>query len=180
VYSKIGDEMARRTQEESGDFVVDRFLTTTRSPFQHAKEGNTVSVVVDPGVAYVDGYRVATNRNSVVDIRKGTDTSTTNNVVVGLDYGNWVYIKEVGGVFQYSTGDQVKLYNTAKGFLSNTTLVDAGTTSPVGTLIGTARIRSMEPEGTGTPGTPNCKYKLYLFDIRMNVGKNFRDVKSVY
>jgi len=35
VYSKIGDEMARRTSEESGDFVVDRFLTSTRSPFQY-------------------------------------------------------------------------------------------------------------------------------------------------
>ena len=40
-------------------------------------------------------------------------------------------------------------------------------------------MRSLEND-TGVPGTPQCQAKLYLFDIRMNSGKNFRDVRSVY
>lgn len=174
-YAKINDEMARRTKDEAGDFVIDPFLVTTRSPLDANDEGQYASILIDPGKAYIDGYRVETVRNYSVDIEKGIDTKISNVQSVGLNYGNFVYINNVGGLFQFSTGDTVDLYDTAKRFLSNNSLYSSGNTTPVGTKIGTASIRSLVPE-YNIPG----KYRLYMFNINMLTGKNFRDTRSIY
>lgn len=179
AYNRINDELAKRTSDESGNYVIDRFMVTTRSPANNSLEGNTYSVIVDPGTAYIDGYRVETRSNYVIDVKKGIDYSATNNQTISLDYGNYIRIKEVGGLFQFSTGDVIDLYDTAKTFISNTATAIVGNTDPVGTKIGTARIRSMT-YFDGTPGTAGATYKLYLFNVNMNSGKNFKDVKSVY
>lgn len=179
AYNKINDEMARRTADESGDYVINRFQVVSRSPANNYLEGSKYSVVVDPGIAYIDGYRVETLSNYIVDVQKGIDYSVTNNQSITLDYANYVRIREVGGLFQFSTGDTVKLYDTAKTFITNAAAAVIGNTLPVGTQIGSARMRSMV-YFDGTPGTANATYKLYMFDVNMNAGKNFRDVKSVY
>lgn len=179
AYNKIADEMARRTSDESGDYVLNRFQVTTRSPSNTTYEGNSVSIVVDPGLAYIGGYRVETQTNYVVDIPKGNDIVSTNNARISLDYENYIRVREVGGLFQFNTGDLIKLYDAAKGYLSNSSLVAAGNTTPQGNLIGTARMRSLL-HYDGTPGTNTAIYKMYLFDVNMSTGKNFRDTKSVY
>jgi hypothetical protein len=179
AYNKINDELARRTSDESGDYVINRFQVTTRSPANSFFEGNSYSVVVDPGIGYISGYRVETKSNYIIDVAKGTDVSSTNNQTISLDYGNYVRVREVGGLFQFSTGDLIKLYDGTKQFITNTVASSTGNTNPVGNQIGTAYMRSMI-HFDGIPGTSNAIYKLYLFNVNMNAGKNFRDVKSVY
>lgn len=179
TYNKINDELAKRSFEESGNYSIDKFRVTTRSPANTALEGNTFSIVVDPGLAYIEGYRVESKSNFVLDTSKGNDVQTTNNQLVSLDFENFVRLKEVGGNFQFSTGDVIKLYDSAKNFITNTVASSTGNTNPVGNLIGTANMRSLL-YSDGTPGTANAIYKLYLFNVTMNSGKNFRDVKSVY
>jgi hypothetical protein len=178
-YSVINDAMAQRTFESQGNFAIDQFQVTTRSTLNAAFEGNSFSVVVDPGTSYVDGYRVQTVRNFVLDISKGLDTDTGNVVAIPLAYRNYVRINQIGGVFQFSTGDQVQLYDAPKTFLSNGTLWGTGNTTPQGNLIGTARIRSMTYE-SGIPGSANACYRLYLFNVNMSTGLNFSKVRSVY
>jgi hypothetical protein len=179
AYNVINDEMAERTRDSSGNFVLDQFNVTTRSPANSAFEGNTVSVVIDPGRGYINGYRVVTDANYVQDIKKGIDTVTTNTFSLSLGYQNFVRISDVVGLFQFNTGDQVELYDTARDYISNSSLTIAETIAPTGTRIGYARMRSMILEN-GTAGTNSAVYRLYLFDVDMNSGKNFRDVKSVY
>lgn len=178
AYSRIGDEMARRMDEQSGDFVIDRFLVETRSPANSSYEGTKFSVVVDPGKAYIDGYRVETTRNFILDVNKGTDALLTNNQVVGIGYGSWAKVSEIGGAFQFSTGDVIDLRDTAKQFSTNATHSTTGNVAAVGNSIGNARIRSLVYD-SGIPGTNSAIYKLYLFNITMAPGKNFRDVRSV-
>lgn len=175
-YSRLGDEMAQRTFDESGNYVVDTFQIGTTS--SAANDASKYTVVVDPGQAYISGYKVQTLRNYYIDVDKGLDTKTTNNVI-SLNYGNYIRIKEVGGLFQFSTGDNVDLYTQPKTFLSNTNLVATGNTTPQGTKIGTARCRSMILEN-GIPGDPTAVYRLFLFDININSGQNFKDVQSIY
>lgn len=177
-YSRIGQEMAQRTFDESGNFVVDTFQVATTSVANTAKEGNTYTVVVDPGQAYISGFPVQTLRNFYIDVDKGIDTLVANNTV-SLNFGNYVRINQVGGLFQFSTAAEVDIYDTAKTFLSNTALVNAGNTDPVGTKIGTARMRSLIPEN-GIAGDPAASFRLFLFDIKMNPGKNFASAKSFY
>lgn len=179
AYNVINDEMAERTRDASGNYVLDQFNVTTRSPANSSFEGNTISVVVDPGRGYINGYRVVTDANYVQDIKKGIDTVVTNTFSISLGYQNYIRISDVAGLFQFNTGDQLELYDTARDYVSNSSIALAETITPAGTKIGYARMRSMTLEN-GVPGTSSAIYRLYLFDIDMDSGKNFKDVKSVY
>lgn len=179
VYSKIGDEMANRMNDASGDFVLDPFLVTTASIANQSSEGALYTAVVDPGTAYISGYKTSTLRNFKIDVPKGTSTLVSNAVSVSLNYDNFLRINEVGGLFQFSTGDTISFYDTAKQFLSNTSLAIAGNTTPQGNLLGTARIRSLVLEN-GVAGDSSAIYRIYLFNVQMNTGANFRNVRSIY
>lgn len=179
AYNRIGEEMASRTSDAAGDYVTNKFKVTTRSPANSSFEGNTFSVIVDPGMAYISGFKVETSRNFVIDVPKGIDTKITNNAYISVDYGNYIRVKELGGVFQFSTGDTIDIYDSPKSFLSNSQLSTSGNTTPVGTKIGTARIRSLIHE-SGVAGNPNAVYQLYLFDVAITGGYNIRNAKSIY
>lgn len=176
-YSAIGDKMAQELYETEGDFVLNRFEVTSRSPFTRDYEGTKISVITNPGSAYIKGQRVFNFTNYSVDIDKAIDTAQSNNRYITLNYGNWIRIKEVGGVFQFSTGDTITLYDTAKSFISGGSVL-SGNIAAVGNAIGTARIRSLVHE-FGIPGDANCTYKLYLFDIDLSQGVNFSDIRSI-
>lgn len=174
-YNIISNELAKRTFEESGNYVLDPFNVTTRSEGTFAAEANSFLLTVDPGVAYINGNRVETTRDYSVSVDKGTDTAT-NDVVISLSYGNYIRVKEVGGLFKFNTGDRIGLYSTAKNYI---TLTPGTTPTEPTTQIGLARIRSFNLE-SGIPGSPSAVYRLHLFDIDMNAGKNFADVRSVF
>jgi len=182
-YNVIGDSMAQRTYAATGNFVLDPFLLSTKtanldSSSSSASQANSFIVAIDPGEAYISGYRVKTNTNYYLRVDQGIDTANATNISVNLNYGNYLTVNEIGGVFNYTTGDYVTLYDTVKQFLTNATNYSTGNTTPAGTPIGTARIRSMVPL-TGNPGTPSYQSRLYLFDINMFPGKNIQNAKSV-
>ncbi len=182
AYNKINDEMARRTEDTSGNFVVDKFLVSTTST-NTANDSTYYKLKVDPGTAYVDGYRVHTVETYTHDVPKCINTQSSAQVV-SLNYGNFVYVNDLGGIFQFSTGDTVDLYDTEKNFLSNTANFPISNTTPAGTKIGTARVRSLVAINNIAPenliGAASALYKMYLFDVRMNQGYNFSRVKSIY
>ena len=175
AYNKIADEMAKRTSEESGDYVLDKFLIATRSPLTHNLESTSFSLVIDPGHAYIDGYRVQTLTNYIVNLSKGTDTESVEDSSFDTVYGNYLRVDELGGAFIFKTGADVDLYDQPRNYISSS----ASEITSNGTLIGTARIRSVVYE-TGTPGSPNAIYRLHLFDINMSNGKNFKNTRSIF
>ena len=180
-FNTIGTQMARRTAEESGDFVIDQFLVTTTGQETFADEATQFEITIDPGLAYIDGYRVETNTNYYKDIRNGTNTEIIPNTVVSINYGNYIQVKELGGLFKFSVGATISLRTTPATYLTssvNASSQFAAITAP-GAEIGTARIRSLVLV-SGSAGEPGATYYMYLFDIRMNTGKNFKNVKSVY
>lgn len=175
-YNAIGDEMARRTFDESGNYVLDSFNATTGSQETLDDEVSSFEVIVDPGKAYIDGYRVETLFNSISTVDKGTDTQTSNNQSISLNYGSYIVVNEAGGNFNFSTGDRIELYDTPKLYLTNSPGTAITTT---GTRIGYARIRNVQLV-SGVPGTATASYKISLFKIEMDAGKNFSNVKSIY
>lgn len=178
-YNIIEQEMAQREFETAGNFVTDPFFINTSSPTTQNLESNTFSIIIDPGIAYIEGYRVQSEYNYTTSVAKGVETVISTNNAISLNYGNYVRINNVGGLFQFNSGDTITFYDTAQNFLANTTLFNAAI-SPTGNSIGTARIRSLVYESGTDAGTPSAVYRLYLFDIRMSSGKNFRDSKAIY
>ena len=174
-YDVITNELAKRTYEESGNYVIDPFLVTTRSENTFADEANTFLLNIDPGIAYLNGRRIETSSNYNLSVQKGTETST-NDVVVSLGYGSYIRVNEVGGLFKFNTGDIVNLYSSTKKYISQ--YPDVIPSAPTG-LIGKARIRSFVLE-SGIPGSPSAIYRLYLFDINMDAGKSLISVRGVF
>lgn len=174
-YNIITNEIAKRTFEESGNYVLDPFYVTTRSEGTFAAEANTFLLTIDPGIAYINGRRVETTRDYYTSVPKGTNTAA-NDVVVSLSYGNYIRVKEVGGLFKFNTGDTISLHSAARNHVS---LHVGEVPDAVSAEIGKARIRSFVFE-SGVPGTPEAVYRLYLFDIDMVTGKSFSDVRCVH
>lgn len=175
-YNVIDDEMSKRTYDQSGNFVLDQFLLNTKSEAEFADEANTFVAVIDPGTAYINGKRVVTDSNFNLSIDKGTDTQSGVSSI-SMDYGSYIKIKNVGGMFKFNTAAQVALYDGAYSYFS--AHAGAEPAAPSSNLIGYARIRSLTHE-SGIPGTSSAVYRLYVFDIQMSSGKNFSNVRSIF
>lgn len=178
-YNILGKELARRTKEESGNYVIDPFLLNTIPAANIASEATKFSVSIDPGVAYLNGNRLETVRSFTASVDKGVDTFVANNANITLNYGNYIRVNELGGIFQFNIGDQVTLYPTAGDFISGGSAGTVPSASGLGTALGTARIRSLTLE-SGVPGTSSCVYRLYLFDIQLATARNFSLIRSIF
>lgn len=170
-FNSISKELSRRTYEESGNYVVRPFTT-----YSEAIAGNTthINVVVQPGIAYVEGSRVETLNNTRYPISKANTYLTSTTQSISTSYGGYVFVKEAFGSFDINQGATVYLRSAYGLGISN-----GGTTPTPGIQIGTARVRSLVYD-SGTPGSPNCVFRLYLFDVRMSSsGFSFKDVKAI-
>ena len=178
-YGKLGDMIARRTFEESGNYTLDPFRLATKSVDNIANTDTHFTYVIDPGHAYINGYRVKTISNFVKEVPKSTVIDTETEIGRDLEYGNYILVNNVAGMFDFKNADDLELYETASSKLDDANGPSTGT-SGMGSQVGSAKIRSVTLE-SGIPGTPAATYRLYVFDINMNAGKNFgRDVRSVY
>ena len=175
-YNKLDDEMARRTYEESGNYVLDRFNLQTRSTLQVANTDTHFSYLIDPGHAYINGKRVQTIRNYSENVTKGTEETVLTDTSIDIYYGNYIRVKEFAGFHNFTTGGQIDLHTVAKQYLSTSI---NGAIAAAGVKIGSARVRSIIHEN-GIEGTPEAIYRVYLFDVKMLAGKNFRDTKSIF
>lgn len=171
-FNSIDKKLSQRTAEESGDYVVSPFSINTEDI-----SGNTthLKAVIGPGIGYVDGRRIQTNDAIRVNVRQGTDTATSVEQTIATNYGNYVLVKEAHGVFDFSAGSTVNLRSVVA---SDVTDNFGGSSTTPGSIIGTARVRSLEYD-SGTIGTPDARYRLYLFDVKMSSGQTFASARSV-
>ena len=152
-YNKINDLLALRTKEESGDYIARPFYLTFETD---DTDTSLLNFVVSPGTAYVDGYRAATTTETKLPVSKPRTTASRNNEVVAANFGNYIICSGNKGL---PNVNELELMNLRSA------------TTHGGATIGTARVRHVqEDEGN---------YRLYIFDIRMNSGQTFRDVRSI-
>ena len=177
AYNNLLDEMARRTHEASGNFVIDKFEFGTRE--KSTTNTSSFDLVIDPGLAYINGFRVQSRYNNYLDVSRATTTATQTNQIVTVNYGNYVIVNELAGVFDFKAGASVSLRSAAKQYITNATIGSGASITAPGTEIGTARMRSLVLE-RGNPGTAEAVYRLYLFNIQMNQGASFDSVRSIY
>lgn len=174
AYSELEKTLARRTYDESGDYTVRHFPLhikehlndgTNGGVFSESDGGDEAKLVaaIDPGKAFVRGYEIETQATQNIAIDKSREFISTNNAKIGFNIGNFVQVDDLKGSFDITSFESVNLYDA----------VDAG-----GSIIGSAKIRSVEFV-SGTPGDPACRYNLYLFDIEMDSGASFSDVRSI-
>ena len=173
-YSVINDMLARRTFDESGNYIVQHFDIearenlndgTNRGIYTAAQGGVETkdTLVIAPGKAYVNGYEIETQTASFVNIDKGRTTKNVQNDAVPFNLGNFAKVDTVYSQPDISLVgssidpfDFVKLYDQQIGTNGNAS----------GSFIGLARSRAFEYK-SGTVGAATAQYHHYLFDITM-------------
>ena len=127
-YSGLGDILAQRTFEESGNYTVRPFQVNVRElrntgsnggrydtaqlraryPLQFTGVDDTakntaaaafgdarLAVGLEPSVAYVNGYRIASESTVYVEVEKARDGNVLNAASTLLPLGNYIYIDNV-------------------------------------------------------------------------------------
>jgi len=176
-YNILGKQLAQRTYETNGNFIVSPFLLSTDSlATTNSKYQDYNALISSRGLGYVEGYRVEFVNNIKVLLRKGIDTEVVKNQIVSANYGNYIYVNEYCGDFDTEHFSTVELHNVAKTSISSIAFLGVGYSDT--TKIGTALVKAVVYD-SGNIGTSKSEYRLYLAAVNMNPGQNFADVRSI-
>lgn len=188
IYSRIGDEFAKRTFDESGDYYVrglnvrvrehlDNEINNGWLPASQGGDSNLLAVGVEPGLAYVKGYEVGQLVTKYVTIPKSNAFVSVTSQISSSSLGNYFICNEFAGAWVHDIGAKVTLYNSPAKAITNKTY--SSTSAPTGAIVGTARIKAVEHE-SGLIGTPKGLVRIYLFDIQINLGYALSDTRCLY
>jgi hypothetical protein len=186
-YNVLRDEMAKRTNDESGDYYVRGFNPVIEEHLDNGSnfgyltldrggDSQLLSVQIEPGTAYVKGYEVNKLVTNFLTTPKATDFSNVNGQIISSTVGSYIVANNVVGAWNVNLGQTVDLYNTAQTRVAR----GVSSTSPqTGSKIGTARVKSISKD-SGTLGTPDGAIRIHLFDVNMLGSNSFANVRSVY
>tara|TARA_B100001142_G_scaffold131600_1_gene133157 strand:+ start:21511 stop:29064 length:7554 start_codon:yes stop_codon:yes gene_type:complete len=177
-YNTLGDELAKRTFDESGHYYVKEFVTTVRESLDN-QEGNrgvylpgqitaqgqvpTDDLMVyklAPGKAYVRGYLVEKRTSSLIDVPKPRTSRLVKNQGINFGFGPTLGANRVYGspIIGFNTTNSLSLRSQRVGIDS--------ITAP-GKEIGQARLYDFALE-SGSYNNTNSninQWDLSLFDI---------------
>lgn len=178
-FNIIGDELARRTFAESGNYTVRPFLIDIQD---HPTDTSKLQIAVESGKAFVRGYEIETLGKRFIDLDKAQDSRFVNNSTINTLIGNFIEVQNLHGLPNTTSYDIVELYDapTHTPGLPASDQLAAADGLGLGSLIGTARMRGFEYAGEGAPATPNGVYNAFLFDVQTNPGRTFDEVKQVF
>ena len=148
-FNSIGRELAKRTFEESGSYVVDGLNVTVE------EDGADLFAVVGPGKAYAFGYEVNNLNNQRIKINPATLQGERTNQTTGVIYGSFL---------EFDMADRagsVPAILENHNFTDRYILYGINTNSPTakGPRIGTCSIRSIEP------GPDTGRGKIYVYAV---------------
>jgi hypothetical protein len=178
-YNFLGDEFARRTFDESGDYYVKEFVTSVKNSLnnnegnrgiynstQVTQSGNVPSddlgiYKISPGKAYVRGYEVETIAPTLIDFRKPRTTRTIEDQAVNFGFGPTLNLNRVSGSATIGI-------NTTLTLSLRDQRVGVNSLTSSGKEVGIARVYDFVLEG-GSYDTafPNLNtWDLSLFDVQ--------------
>ena len=189
-YSVLGETLARRTYDESGDYTVKEFGVRIRETLNDGlndgvyntgittDSGNTASddlltIELSPGKAYVKGYEIETVGPTFIDVPKPREVESHRSAVTPVEVGNYVLATNMNNIPQISPEISGQIDDPYKEIGLFDTL-NAAQGSSNGTQIGVARARAIEHHSGNTgldilasASTTDTQFKVYLFDLRM-------------
>jgi hypothetical protein len=200
-YAILEKNLARRTFDESGDYTVRPFTFTVRESVTLndnvglysngaltdgglVASNSLLALEASPGKAYVGGYELEKVAPTIIDLNKSREFESVNAGTTLFGMGNFIVVNNMygtpditsisGETTAYKT---ISLYDefigTSSGERGSVPVRNAATPLP----IGQCRARVIEYD-SGTVGTVESKYKVYLFDIRMFTFLTLSDTPS--
>jgi len=168
-YSVLGDTIARRTFEESGDYVIKNFNIGVEP---HPTDDTKLRLEFEPGKAYIRGYRVNLTDTTRVDLDKARTTDNEEDVLVPLQFGDYIHVKTLFGHPEPFT--EVKLYSDSILNFTNNAPDEPST------QIGTATVKavSFDPIRSGAAG--ETVVRLHLFNFNFTGSNSVEDIGTFY
>ena len=96
-YNVLGEELARRTYDESGNYILEQFPLNTDDRIPEGQSNTEVQVIVGPGTAYVKGYRIENSGDRAFTIDQIATTEEITNQNVSMEYGNYLEVEDTAG-----------------------------------------------------------------------------------
>jgi hypothetical protein len=196
AYNILGKQLAKTTYETSGNFIVNPFLLSTEIKADtDSLHLDYVNLISSRGLGYVEGYRVEFLNNNKTSLKKAVNTEVVKNQIVSANYGNYVLIDQYIGDFNTENLIEVELHKGVLGALPNPNDPTSTIPATLGMMavssknflnagysasrkIGKAYVKTIMYD-SGRIGSGTDQYRLYLFNIAMDPGQSFADVRSV-
>ena len=183
----LGQILANRTMDESGNYVVKGLQVTVREHLENTAKTNggylpadlggtahNLVVEISPGKGYVGGYKRELLSSKRIIIPKPQNTRWTADETLSTAAGTYVEVNEVCGYWDIDSGSVVDLYGAAQDAITGGA---HSADTLTGSIVGKARIRHIK-YSSGTVGAAAAVFRLYLYDIKMASG-DFSGVKSI-
>jgi len=158
----LRDMLARRTYDESGDYIVSPFQPVIET---NPADANTFILSLGPGKAYVRGYEIKSTEPVKKVIRKGRAMQAANNRTIATPVGNFVNVSRVQSLVPAT------LFNSSTVDLHCVDIASinrSSTTTYAYSKVGTAKVRMLEQESvSGIAGQQQQQsvYKLFFYDV---------------
>lgn len=161
IYSVLGDTMARRTYDESGNYTVRRF----KLGIANNSNSSALTVTLDPGKAYVKGYEYESIAKSSLVLRKARDTAYANGRDLTITFGNYFYVQNVANSFNTASMQLVDIHSVANSLVNTTNSATYNSTK-----LGTARVRELKYyTASNVQDTNTYSYTLSVFDTKFGI-----------
>ncbi len=137
VYNKITDDLARRTFDESGNYVVRPFSASAEA--NTSNSANVFNIIVGTGKAYIQGYEVGMEYKNVLQVDKAKETDNVSDKLINSSYGNYFFTSNHSNTFNTNQLVDVDLHCV---YSQNVSV--SSTSAYNNTKIGTAKVKSQD------------------------------------
>ena len=148
-FSTLGDELARRTYEESGNYVVNGLEASLD------KDGTQVEVQIEPGKAYVYGREVTNIVKTNLPVEPVTATQVKPSQKTGVSYGQYFEVAMLDNGTSPSLNWGIGLDLSTGALQSYKLLGNSGSV-----IVGTCNVINVVPGETA-----NANAKVYVYNI---------------
>ena len=151
-YNILGDTLARRTFDESGNYTINPFPASIRN--EATGDATKLDIAIEPSKAYVRGYEIQTLETVNVTFNKARESALAKNQIAPINFSNYFEVSSMAGFPDIVTFGSINLKENT-------------------TTIGTVKVRSIEPAAT------SGNHILHIFDLKLNSGKTVANVTSI-
>ena len=109
-YNIIGETMARRTFDESGNYTVNPFPVTIKD---HASDATKLVASVEPSKAYVQGFEIVTTAVTNINFNKARDSELSTDKVVQIETNNYIDVSTMVSYPNITNFELINIVNSS-------------------------------------------------------------------
>lgn len=159
TYNELMTTLARRTYEESGNYIVAPYDIQLK---EQSPISDSLNLFVSKGISFVGGYEIDNRHNRLTEvIPKSRSTNFVNNSLNRVNIGNYLYVTDCFALPK--TWGYIEFRDD--------TIATPGT--PVGNIIGFAKVRAVEKTAVANV------YKVFIFGAEFKAGSSIQNAASI-